>query len=270
MVGKAKSKSRRQREARAGHDARLRDAIEAYRVECAKPPGKLRESLRAIARTHQVCWSTLRRQYAGGVSIAAFNAGKRKLSDVQEHKLVELILMSADQGFGMTHADIHVAATRLLEASAPEALLLGANCVDRLLDHHAASVQTHWSRPLAKVRANAVNEENISHWFTEIVWRFIYAHDEPIIPGNLYACDEGGFSEGFHFSERIVGRRGSKIAYQVGHENREIITTIPTICADGSALQPFIIFKAAKFQSAWRSDNVAGAAYVLCIPSFIL
>ena len=41
--------------------------------------------------------------------------------------------------------------------------------------------------------------------------------------------------------------------------NRELVTVITTICADGQALKPSIIFKGKNLQEAWVKDNPMNA-----------
>ena len=42
--------------------------------------------------------------------------------------------------------------------------------------------------------------------------------------------------------------------------NRENVTAIVTICADGTTLQPTIVFKGKNFMKKWGTNNVAHAS----------
>ncbi|KAF9524941.1 hypothetical protein CPB83DRAFT_725609, partial [Crepidotus variabilis] len=59
-----------------------------------------------------------------------------------------------------------------------------------------------------------------------------------IKPGNIYGMDESGFPPSHQGVERVVGRRGTKTQHKTGSANRENVTVLVTICADGTALDP--------------------------------
>ena len=60
--------------------------------------------------------------------------------------------------------------------------------------------------------------------------------------------------------ERIVGHRGSKIQHKSGSANRENVTALVTICADGTTLKPTVIFKGRNFMKSWGEDNLSEAS----------
>ncbi|KIL62014.1 hypothetical protein M378DRAFT_81767, partial [Amanita muscaria Koide BX008] len=72
--------------------------------------------------------------------------------------------------------------------------------------------------------------------------------------------DESGFPPGHQGKERVVGRRGTKTQHKQGGADRENVTALITICADGTALPPMIIFKGQNFMAKWGNNNVAKAA----------
>jgi hypothetical protein len=48
--------------------------------------------------------------------------------------------------------------------------------------------------------------------------------------------------------------------HKQGGADRENVTALVTICADGTVLQPTIIFKGQNFMQKWQQDNVSGAS----------
>ncbi|KLO06069.1 DDE-domain-containing protein, partial [Schizopora paradoxa] len=55
--------------------------------------------------------------------------------------------------------------------------------------------------------------------------------------------DESGFPPSNQGTQKVVGRAGNKIQHKQGGANRENVTALVTICADGSTLRPMVIFK---------------------------
>ena len=77
--------------------------------------------------------------------------------------------------------------------------------------------------------------------------------------------DKSGFQPSHGGVEHVVGHRGAKGQHKVGSANRENVTVLATICADGTALEPTIIFKGQQFQSSWMKNNVLNASSVLIL-----
>ena len=71
--------------------------------------------------------------------------------------------------------------------------------------------------------------------------------------------DESGFPPSHQGVKCVVGRRGTKVQHKIGSANRENVTVLVTICTDGTALKPTIIFKGQHFQQRWAENNISGA-----------
>ncbi|KAH7919619.1 hypothetical protein BV22DRAFT_1108007 [Leucogyrophana mollusca] len=82
-----------------------------------------------------------------------------------------------------------------------------------------------------------------------------------ILPEDIYGMDESGFPlSGNTAAYRCVGRRGVKVQHIAGSGDKENVTAIVTICADGTALTPTIIYKGQNFMQKWNDNNVAHAS----------
>ena len=116
-----------------------------------------------------------------------------------------------------------------------------------------------------QVRAEAGNAKAIQHYFEHIVHKHVYERlDLPDgrIPSEwIYAADESMVLMSHQHRRRIIGRREAKMAYQQGGEDKEHITVLPCICADGTYLAPFIIFKGKTINPQWRAGNSIKAAF---------
>ena len=66
-------------------------------------------------------------------------------------------------------------------------------------------------------------------------------------------------------TQRVIGWHGTKTQHKQGTSNQENVMALVTICADGSALHPTIVFKAKNFIKSWKNNNVAPALYVTSI-----
>ncbi|KZP13127.1 DDE-domain-containing protein, partial [Athelia psychrophila] len=113
-----------------------------------------------------------------------------------------------------------------------------------------------FSRPLESKRGRAVNPATNKAWF-DLLGDTQQKYG--LQPETTWAADESGFQASSGQRERVMGARKKEPQYQQRDGNQENITVIVTICGDGSALAPTMIFKGSAFQVAWKQDNPANA-----------
>ncbi|KAJ2923330.1 hypothetical protein H1R20_g13763, partial [Candolleomyces eurysporus] len=240
-------------------EERLREAVKEYKDHIAA--GK-KTSYRVVGKKYDVDKSTLQRQVEGkGQTMLEFNATKQKLTPHEESVLVRFILESADRGFPLRHRDIIQYANVLRHSR------LGSTCegvgeawVYRFLDRHHEHLQPHWSKSLDTQRARSLNPDAVKSWF-DLVEKFIV--DAGIAPENIYGMDESGFPTAYAGKERVIGARGTKTQHKQGGADRENVTAVVTICADGTQTRPLLIFKGKNIKESWVKGNSINA-FVTC------
>lgn len=258
MTGRALSENVKKLKARHVKNAKLQEAVNAYHREQAKPKGVARISLRKIADKYQVAKATLS-AIANGKRrpMSAYIASKQKVSVPEERVLVDYIKQSADIGFPLDNHNIEKFANAIIQKRDGDGFEpVGKNWVHSFLDRHYDELQTHWSRPLDTQRARALNPAAVAAWF-DLVQEFVVKLG--VAPENVYGMDESGFIPSQEGHKRVVGSRGTKIQHKQGNASRENVTAIVTICADGTTLDPMIIYKGKNFMKKWGENNVAHA-----------
>jgi cytidine deaminase len=243
MVGCALSKRAKQMARWQAINMTYQKAIDEYLQEQAKPKGKKR-GLCPIAAKHGVCFKTLSNLAKGGQTMSAFNASKQKLLCAEEHVLVKFILESANCGIPLSIKSIEKHADAIIAGHNKPGKPVGKTWVEGFLNQHRDQLQTHWSSPLATERAKALNPEAVKNWFELVKEKIV---DRGIKKENTYGMDESRFPPSNQGIEHVVGQRGAKIQHKSGNANYENVTALVTICADGTALQPTIIFKGRNF-----------------------
>ena len=256
MVYKALSDQVKQQKNTARTNAQMCKAIDVYQQQEFKPKDQ-RKSYQEVADDFDVSKSTLQRLVMGGVSMSAFNAGKQRLTPAEERVLVDFALESADQGFPLTHTNLYKAADDILTFHlGDEHDSLGQNWVDNFLNRHHDELQTHWSKLVDTQWGKALNPTNVKLWFDLVKENIV---DKEILPHNIYGMDESGFLPSDQGTQHVIGCHGTKTQHKQGRADRENVTAIVTICADGTVLQPTIIFKGHNFMKKWGNNNVAHA-----------
>ena len=158
------------------------------------------------------------------------------------------------RGIPLTPTTLQEYASEIAEAP------VGASWVKRFLGRHP-DVKVRWTTSLEACRANSLNAPLVREYFN-ILNELVTKHDIP--PENIYNMDEKGLLLGIGRRVAALVDRDQKTLYKVEDGSRELVTVIETICADGTALHPTFIFKAARQDLSWVHDNPSHARYVLC------
>ena len=194
-----------------------------------------------------------------GLSLSEFNASKQKLTPAEEEVLVVSILKASQHGFPPTHHQIameanHIQSTRLDQSYQP----VGKKWVDEFICHHNKVIKTHWSAPRSTLCAKSANPQAIYNFLTDLVKREVVDNDVP--PELLYQIDETSAPQQLGIKLRVVGPRESRRQHLQESGTKENIMILITICADGMALPPTIIFKNKGLPEDIHHDNVAKAS----------
>ena len=181
----------------------------------------------------------------------------------EEATLVQFVLGCADCGLPSTHAQLASFANNVLnQRLGSNAVPVGKNWTDCFVKRHHETLSTHWTRPLNSKHAQVLRLDVVEHWFG-LVKEFI--HDKGIKAENVYGMDESGFLPANMGRQKVIGCRGAKGQHCQGGAGKENITAVVTICADGTAFPPTIVFKAKNIQSHWNSTGVTGILYVISL-----
>lgn len=82
----------------------------------------------------------------------------------------------------------------------------------------------------------------------------------PILPEDTYGANESGFMPSMGTKQRVIGARTKKMQKKQGDGGRENTTVMVTICADGTAIKPLVIFKGKHYQVQWNQENPTEAS----------
>ena len=112
---------------------------------------------------------------------------------------------------------------------------------------------------LEKARMKALNQFAVDEFFSMLADVMKEFH---ILPGNIYNMDEKGIQLGIGARVSAMIDRDQQSVYSIEDGNRELVTVIETICADGSVLHPSVIFQAQRRNAAWGRNNPCNARFV--------
>ena len=117
-----------------------------------------------------------------------------------------------------------------------------------------------WTSSLQQCRAEGLNPTIIAEYFQLLA----EVLDKYKVPAeNIYNMDEKGIQLGVSKRVAAIIDRDQKMAFQVKNGNRELVTIIETLCTDGMALRPCVIFQGKRRNLEWGRDNPCNARYVI-------
>lgn len=137
---------------------------------------------------------------------------------------------------------------------------LGQNWTPRFLLRHR-DIKVQKAATLEANRAQALNTSKIDEFYDVLKDLTTKYH---IPPENMYNADEKGALMGIGKPVAALFDRSQQTLKHVVDGNRELVTIIETVCADGTALLPSVIFKEKRLDAEWSRDNPGNARYVLC------
>ncbi|KIK82136.1 hypothetical protein PAXRUDRAFT_154461, partial [Paxillus rubicundulus Ve08.2h10] len=71
----------------------------------------------------------------------------------------------------------------------------------------------------------------------------------------IWAADKTGFQPGVGQKQCVIGAAKQKMQYQQCDGNKETITVMVSICANGTTIAPTCIYKGQSFLTNWHQDN---------------
>src|SRR6478752_6051349 len=224
-------------------EARIVLALQAYQAD-----PKL--SLRRAAKIYDVHFRTLHYRSQGRQARDDYIPSSRKLSDLEEQVIVEYILNLDSRGFPPRHRDVEEMANRLLadRDASPVGKRWAINFIKR-----QPELKTRFQRKYDYRRAKCEDPTIIRNWF-RLVENTIAKYG--IRSDDIWNFDETGFMMGVISSGIVITsseRRGNPKSVQPG--NREWVTAIQAINAEGRAIDPYMVVAGQYHLANWYQES---------------
>lgn len=252
-MGKAQSQAAKARKSRLAYETRIEAALAGYYDDHSKG---LDTSIRKLQRDSGLPYKTLQDRINGGAkSLSEESASRGRLFPEETDVLIDHSLHMAKRGCPVTVAGIEKRANEILSArEGTDFTPVGNNWADRFMTRHRTRLQTYWGASLDTKRGQALNPTSNKHYW-EGIETIIDNNGHPIPPHRRYGTDEIGFNMGLATKRRVVGPAGQKIQHVQGDAEREMVTVVNTICADGTSLRPTVIYKGKNWLQRWSKQE---------------
>ena len=278
MVNHAKSDALKARITREAKDSLMAQAVTLFHAKHVNMSTGKPMSMRKLSgcqlvsddhyrKTHKripVSDTTLARLVKGGVTRTFSNSTKAWLMKEEGDIIVDFAVVLACRGFPLSPKRLREHAERILKVRLQDKFPitgLGINWTTCFITKHHNRLGMYWSSAMDSSRGRAVNPITKAEYFKLLKEvREEYDIADELVCG----ADETGVQTGIGVTERVIGPAGAKMQYQQRSGNRENITVLPTICADGTSesLPPTVIYKGEAFQMKWLQENPLDARYI--------
>ena len=209
-------------------------------------------SIRQAAESQGLAYSTLYGRLKGRLPRRKAHELDQTLGEAEERAIVRQIEDMDRRGFPMRVDHVREMGLRLLserEGQSREKVYLGKHWVSRFLDRNP-HLTSKFSTQVQKQRIVSSNPKILKQSF-EVLGPLIKKNS--IQPHNIYNMDEKGLQMGKSARVKVICVRGRKSPPLMKDGNRELITAIETIAADGSFLPPMIIYKGQGQLAQWHN-----------------
>ena len=227
------------------YEERIQMAISMIKQNGFKASGKPKCSFREAVGLFHLSKTTLTERFKGQGTHQEGHKHEQKLDNASQDTLVEWI-----KECGHRNIPLHPSAVAA-HAKAILGVEIGMCWVQHFGKNHP-KLQAQWATGMEQCHAQALNPATTSDLFVttnELIEKY------EIEAKNLYNMDEKGCQQGVGGKVHVLVDRDQKYVQQIEDRNRELITAIECICADGSAIQPSVVFKGNRRNLEWGNDN---------------
>lgn len=114
--------------------------------------------------------------------------------------------------------------------------------------------ETVVAKRIEKAKIEGTTPERLQKWFD--AYQREVVDDPNVRESNVYNMDESGFSIGAIKAGKVVIDKELRSRFQAEPGREEWVTVIECICADGTSISSYVIFKGKDINTKWIPDNV--------------
>ena len=206
-------------------------------------------SIRAAAKTYDVPYTTLQNRLRGRCARQDTRPNSLKLDVLEEKCILQYILDLDTRGFPPKLADVEEMANVLLAER--DAGRVGKRWASKFVKRQP-SLRTRFNRACEYRRALCEDTEKIKECFALVEEIRI---DNGIVDADVFHFDETGFAVGVITPSMVATRADRKGRAKTVHpDNREWVTVIQGVSAEGWCVPPMIVDKGTHHLTSWYTD----------------
>ena len=214
-------------------------------------------SLRQASRLYRIPTSSLR-DHLFGKTRSRQKGIRPILAAHEEKKVVDYVFQMQDLGHPLTAAELRLkVATATQTRSTPWSAsgIPGKGWLRRFCSRHP-EISTRRSQRLEVARARALCPITAETLYANLE-KLYTAHNYP--PSHIWNCDELGVQAGRSGGATVLARRGSRLVHSIEPNQKEHLSVLSCINADGGCIPNFYILKGCYFLADYIANCEEGA-----------
>lgn len=215
-----------------------------------------RMTMRTASESFGVPYTTLNRKFHGRSS--GRYGGQPVLSDEEENKLVDVLLLCAEWGFPLKSYDVRIMVQQFLEKCGRREKrfkdnLPGIDWFKLFMSRHA-DLTIKLAENTKRVRA-AVSYEMVEEYFSHLQQSL-----NGVPASNIINYDETNFADDPGVA-KVVARRGVKHAHRIIDTSKSSTSVMFAVAGNGTLLPPYVVYKAKHLYPGWTEGGYPGSRY---------
>ena len=217
-------------------------------------------SLHAAATTFEIPKSSLRSHIVGKV-LSRKRGAATVLSPAEEQQLVDYILAMQDLGFPVSISQLKLKVAFITQGrDTPFTNGIPGPSWLRWFRRRHPNLSLRLAQGLDNNRAKSLCETNVKTFYDNL--RAMYEqHNYPA--SHVWNCDESGVQAGRNGGAYVLAKTGSRSVHQVIPDQREWLTVLTCINADGQSIPSFYIFRGKRFRRNYIQHCEEGATMAM-------
>lgn len=215
-------------------------------------PQNSKPNIAKLAREFAVPESRLRARAKGRATRSDRAAVNQRLTDAEEAALCRYLDVLEEAGLYARQRDITRVANSILWRRDETELPVSPAWATRFQKRHPQYF-IRSQRALDIERKEAHNRKDIEIFFER--WEAILKKYS-VLPTDTYNFDETGFRIGMGRHQKIITRDPKAKVYIESSTNRDYVTVVETISADGNTIPPMVIMSSASHREHWVPPSV--------------
>ncbi|CAH0719076.1 unnamed protein product, partial [Brenthis ino] len=184
--------------------------------------------------------------------------GQKKLTDIEEENLVNVLVAVGEYGCPMTKLDLKMLVFNYLEKNSRTDIfngkMPGNTWVEQFLHRHASKLSVRTTQNIKKVRAE-MGLQDMKKFFDNLQETL-----KDVPPNNILNYDETNLSDNLGNSKCIF-RRGIKYPEMILKNSKSCVSIMFTVSAAGDCLPTYVVYKATNLYSEWVNGGPNGTRY---------
>jgi hypothetical protein len=216
--------------------------------------------MRKAAATYNIPYSTFREWYYG-VRTSRKKGPPTVLKPAEEEELVNYLVQMCDRGYGLSPSALRMKVYEITASRwTPFRNGIPGDGWMRWWKKRHPNLTLRVSQAMESARARGLCEDNVRSFYENL--QHLYSLHQ-YSPNMIWNCDESGAQAGKNGGAIVIARKGARRVHSIVPNQREWLSVLVCINAEGTSIPSFYIFRGRRFRQNYIEKCEAGATMAM-------